>query len=99
MFSKTSFLIYVIFVLFPEQSNKPKYIVSKMGKFMLTHQGAKYTQSSAPVITVVGSKTRWRCTYMSNGRYACRAKAQTYLDIDGVETVEYDGQHCHGPVS
>lgn len=69
-----------------------------MGKSMLVHNGSKYTQSSNPVATKIDIKTRWRCTFMSNGRYACKAKAFTHKTPDGSETVEYLGVHCHGPV-
>lgn len=69
-----------------------------MGKFMLLHNGSKYTQSGNPVIMKNDTKTRWRCTFMSNGRYACKARAFTHLYADGSETVEYLGDHCHGPV-
>lgn len=77
---------------------KPQYIISKMGKYMLIHDGSKYTQSGTPIISDTDTRTRWRCTFMSNGRYACKAKAFTRININGFETAEYYGVHCHGPM-
>lgn len=44
-------------------------------------------------------KKRWRCTFAIKNRYLCRAKATTYYNDDGVESVTFDGIHCDECIS
>lgn len=75
--------------------HQPKYIVSSRGKFMLTHNGYKYVQRDNPTNGSNGIQTKWRCGYYINKRYVCTAKAATVLNCNGVESVTFNGVHCH----
>lgn len=74
---------------------QPEYIVSSRGKSMLTHNGYKYVQNGHPKNVCNVVRTNWRCAYYVNNRYVCLAKARTFLDCDGVESVTFDGVHFH----
>lgn len=62
---------------------------------MLTQNGSKFTKCGKSVVTETNMTTRWRCTFKNNDRYACKAKAYTFMTVDGIETVKFLGTHCH----
>lgn len=69
-----------------------------MGRCMLVYNGYKFTKRDHSIVTKTHTKTRWRCSFKRNGRYTCKARAQTQLSVDGIETVKYLGVHNHSPV-
>lgn len=84
------------FPTFSDQFVKnPKYIVSALGKFMLTHNGFKFLNTGKATSDMI---TRWRCSYKENDRYSCKAKAITFVNLDGVEVAEFKGMHQHAQI-
>lgn len=75
----------------------PQYVVSKIGTFVLMHNGCKFMKSQNSKSSLSGLRTRWRCAYKKKDRYLCTAKATTYKLPDGSENVIYTGMHCHEP--
>lgn len=75
---------------------QPKYVQSVRGNTLLVHKSFTYTQNGKP-IQILGNQTkiRWRCSYKINRRYACTAKSITLTNADGIESVQYFGEHCH----
>lgn len=70
----------------------PNYIMSKRGKFMLIHNGFKFTSDKKGKFDM---KTRWRCSYIENKRYTCKASAFTYVNSNGIKVAEFKGTHHH----
>lgn len=68
----------------------PQYVLSRRGKFMLMHNGFKFTKSCGN-----SAKINWKCSYKSAGRYVCHAYASTFRNADGSEGVLYRRSHCH----
>lgn len=89
------FLLFFHFKTIPVVKN-PQYIVSQKGKFNLIHNNFKYIciERVENANRGFGNKIRWRCSYTSNFRYVCRARARTSI-VDGVEQAEFIGEHEH----
>lgn len=71
----------------------PQYVISKKGKPNLILNNYQYIMGDN---TGKGpeKKTRWRCSYIRNQRYICKAKAYT-TNVGGVEIARFFGVHCH----
>lgn len=76
---------------------RAQFVISRLGTFMLIHNGFKFTRDSSSLKYSNGMKTRWRCAYKKNNKFLCTAKASTYKLPDGGEKVEYHGVHYHEP--
>lgn len=74
---------------------KPTFGVSIRGRLTLLHDGFKFVQRGQPRVTDCGTTASWRCSHLINGRFGCNAKAQTFIDFNGVENVTFSGSHCH----
>lgn len=59
---------------------------------MLLVGGHKYT-----VMSKRDAETRWKCAFIENKRYLCKAKATTYKDFNNKEQVVLRGYHYHQP--
>lgn len=94
-FSKLIFPIF-FFCIISELVYVPKYEISTKGKCILVHGGNRYVAYRAPRVRNSIITQRWKCAISIKSRYICKAKAITKSE-NGVESVTFNGTHCHEP--
>lgn len=69
----------------------PKYAVSKRGKSMLLDgNNNRYS-----MVSTNGYRSQFRCAFLINSRFVCKARASTYKDKNGNEFATFRGTHNH----
>lgn len=73
----------------------PEYVVSRMGRFMLSHNG--YTFTAVNRSKSSDNRTTWRCSHKgTKNQKGCKATAISSENMGSVKAI-IKGVHCHEP--